>query len=311
MLPEWIDHLWQSLLFCALASVCAFLTRASRAVFRLWLWRAAALKFLLPFALLFWIGEWLGFPVAHTADPVPRTLVAWIDVMAPLLAPAREFELPGASLWLVLLAGAVCLGATFFRIGDETRRTRAELARQEIDVDDVLRYPGLVITALMSLSAMAIVAAAPLAGAVADQQRRHQLLIENSRSLRGAQVVMTAAAPGMGARYRVIADERGVFIRNANLIDLVAIVYALPHSSVWADQMTSGDEGPQNFWLISPRYDLRVAAPVVQPESFDPYALRQPVTKMLAERFGLQIEIDGKCQPPCGNYGVAMSAEPL
>jgi hypothetical protein len=190
-------------------------------------------------------------------------------------------------------------------------RAHGEVARQEIDADDVLRYPGLVITLLMSLSAMAIVAAPLLAGAVADQQRRHELLIENSLSLRGARVLMTEAAPGMGARYRVTADTRGVFIRNANLVDLVAIVYAIPHSSVWADQMASGDESSRNFWLVSPRYDLRVAAMVRDPDDFDAYALRQPVTKLLAERFGIQIEIDGKCQPPCGYYGVAMSAEPL
>jgi hypothetical protein len=174
-----------------------------------------------------------------------------------------------------------------------------------------LRYPGLIVTVLMGMSAVAIVAAPLLAGAVADQTRRHEILIENSLSLRTARVVMTEAAPGMGGRYGVIADGHGVLIRNANLIDLVAIVYSLPHSSVWADQMASGDEELRNFWLLTPRYDVRVAGHVREPERFDPYALRQPVTRILAERFGLQVEIDGKCQPPCGNYGVPMSDDPL
>jgi len=313
MWPACIDHLWQSIAFCAVVSICAFLTRASRAVFRLWLWRVAALKFLLPFALLYRLGEWLGFPVAYTADAVPPALVARIEALTPLLAPAHAFEPPATGGWslLAFLAGAVCLGGVISRVTHEQRRNARELARQAIDVDDVLRYPGLIVTVLMGMSAVAIAAAPLLAGAVADQMRRHELLIQNSLSLRAGRVVMTEAAPGMGGRYRVTADAHGVLIRNANLIDLVAIVYSLPHSSVWADQMASGDDGPKNFWLLSPRYDVRVAAPVRKPEDFDPYALRQPVTRILGERFGLQIEIDGKCQPPCGNYGMPMSDEPL
>jgi hypothetical protein len=107
MSPAFIDHLWQSMLFCAVASACAFLSRASRAVFRQWLWRAAALKFLFPFTLLYWLGEWLGFPVAYTADAVPPALVARIEALTPLLAPAHTFEPPAAWLLVASLTGAV------------------------------------------------------------------------------------------------------------------------------------------------------------------------------------------------------------
>ena len=57
-----------------------------------------------------------------------------------------------------------------------------------------------------------------------------------------------------------------------------------------------------------PRYDVRVTRPVVEPEEFDPFALRARITRMLAERHGLEIYVNSKCQPPCGKYGVPMPA---
>ena len=70
------DHLWQSLLFCALGASLAYLARDNAAVVRLWLWRICSLKFLVPFSLLFALGRWLGFPLMHSADPLPARLKA-------------------------------------------------------------------------------------------------------------------------------------------------------------------------------------------------------------------------------------------
>jgi hypothetical protein len=64
-------------------------------------------------------------------------------------------------------------------------------------------------------------------------------------------------------------------------------------------------EGAQD-WFIVPRYDVRVTGRVLDPERFDPLALRARITRMLAERHGLEIYVDSKCQPPCGKYGVPM-----
>jgi len=315
-MTAFVDHLWQSLLVSGAIAVCAFLTRASRAIFRLWLWRVAALKFLFPFALIHMLGEWIGFPVAYTADPAPPSLVAFLDALAPPFAPGRLLESPGIGSWwaplLALSASALCVHGAIARSGVERRRVREEWERRERDVNDVRRYPGLWATALMTISALVTVSAPLLDGALADRQRRHELLIVNSLSLRQGRIVMTEAAPGMGERYRVVADVNGVLIRNANLIDIVAIVYAIHRSAVWTEYRASPDPVAQrNFWMIWPRYDVRVIAPVRDPGAFDPYSLRQPVTKLLAERFGLEINLDNKCQPPCGNYGVAMSPEPL
>ena len=52
-------------------TLLAFLSAYDFAPLRLWMWRIAALKFALPFAMLVAIGEWLGFPVKYPDDPAP------------------------------------------------------------------------------------------------------------------------------------------------------------------------------------------------------------------------------------------------
>jgi hypothetical protein len=49
------DHLWQSTVFAAGAALLTLAFRRNRAHVRYWLWLAASVKFLIPFALL-WIG---------------------------------------------------------------------------------------------------------------------------------------------------------------------------------------------------------------------------------------------------------------
>ena len=54
------------------------------------------------------------------------------------------------------------------------------------------------------------------------------------------------------------------------------------------------------------RLCTRIRAHIVEAAEFDAYALRPRLTKYLAERFGYEIYINGRCQPPCGKYGVAV-----
>lgn len=51
------DHLWQSTWFVLVASLLALLVRRDFARVRYWIWLAASLKFLVPFAFLGWIGH--------------------------------------------------------------------------------------------------------------------------------------------------------------------------------------------------------------------------------------------------------------
>jgi hypothetical protein len=310
-----VDHLWQSC--CCSGVACAFslLTRGNAAVVRLWIWRIAALKLLLPFSLLFKLGAWLGFPSPHAADPAPATLIRLFATFAPFTSPARPYRWTGLELLfaaLVTLAGAAaCAYGLRNRLRVERTRTADEAARRERDVDDIESRPGFLKSALMSAFVLCAISIPMLAGAVHDRQQRRERLIENSRSLRDAPFAINPAASGLGTRYRIDANAHGVTIRNANIHDLVAIVYGVRRHSVITPQMMSQVDATSRSWMHWPRYDVRIEAAVPEPRDFEPYALRQGLTRLLAEKFGLEIYVNGDCQPPCGNYRLALAEDPL
>ena len=82
-----LDHLWQSTLVAALAALLALSLRHNSARVRFWLWFAASLKFLVPFAALAALGERLAalLPVTVTASP---RLLATLPVAETISAPA-------------------------------------------------------------------------------------------------------------------------------------------------------------------------------------------------------------------------------
>ena len=176
------------------------------------------------------------------------------------------------------------------------------------DPDDIVRRPGFFNAALLASCAMLFVALPLLAGAVEDRQRHYELLVRNAQSLREATVTMTPAESGMGTRHRVDAEAGGVLIRNVTIQELAGIAYGVTRYYVRGEHFY--EEGEQD-WLIVPRYDVQVSGRVSEPEEFDPFSLRARITRLLAERHGLEIYVDSKCQPPCGKYGVPMPADPL
>src|SRR3954469_22973739 len=112
MLSGFIDHLWQSSGFFAAVFVLAYLTRRNSAALRLWSWRIAALKFLLPFGLWFALGAWIGFPGGHSAVPPPAALTELVTRGMSLAAPARTFDATEwtqrIALLLALALAALC-----------------------------------------------------------------------------------------------------------------------------------------------------------------------------------------------------------
>lgn len=310
------DHLWQSLLFLATCALLALLLRPNSARVRLWVWRIALLKFLMPFALLHGMGAWLGFPASHVSDPTPAFLVDAVADARRVFAPAQQVGLSGIA---GVAASALLLLIALGWAPKVVEQMRVERFRARGELLQVLREPaaiparsvGFAKAALMTALVFAVSAGPLLAGAVDDHQHRRELLIANSLSLRAGTVEMKVAAPGMGTRTRVIADPHGVLVRNANLMDLVSLAYGVSVFSVFGDQMVEGEDGEQHYWLLTPRYDVRVTAPVREPENFEPYALRQTVTRLIAERFGSEIHMNGECQPPCGRYGVPLADAPL
>jgi beta-lactamase regulating signal transducer with metallopeptidase domain len=86
MIAGLLDHLWQSTLFAGGIALLTLFFRRNGAAVRFWLWFAASLKFLAPFAGLVALGEYLSrqFPAA-----LPSSLLAIQPTAEKLSAPAR------------------------------------------------------------------------------------------------------------------------------------------------------------------------------------------------------------------------------
>ena len=105
-----IDHLWQSTLFAAAIALLTLAFRRTHAQARYWLWFAASLKFLIPFAALTAIGAQLQWRDALPQAPREWT-IAFEAVSQPFVPPRVDIafaQTPGASgLPLATLFGAM------------------------------------------------------------------------------------------------------------------------------------------------------------------------------------------------------------
>jgi hypothetical protein len=310
MVAALVDHLWQSVLILGLLALAAALAHGGAAIVRLWIWRIAALKFCVPFHVLFVVGGWLGYPIRYPEDSAPAYFTAPIAAAAPYVTPAQA---RGIGAWplvtsLTLIAAALvpCVRHVRERLREERRKVSQELARTQLDPDDV--EPGLGFVRGLAFTAVAImVLAAPMvAGAVDDRLSRHAQLLDDAHSFFDADVSMKPAAPGMGQRARLIARRDGVFIRNASIQELAGFAYGVNRTFVWGDHFIQRGELD---WLVDARYDVSIPGRIRDPERFDSYALRIPITRMLALKHGLELYVNDKCQPPCGRYGVTIPEE--
>jgi len=117
-----INHLWQSTLFCGGAWLITLALRANSASLRHWVWLLASLKFLVPFSLLFYVGSYIGLPVARTADIQPLMLGDALQSVSLLVSPTdalRATSSGAVSIALIMLlavwiAGALVVGARWF-----------------------------------------------------------------------------------------------------------------------------------------------------------------------------------------------------
>jgi bla regulator protein BlaR1 len=111
MIPaDLLNHLWQSTLFAAVAGLLTLLLRRNRARTRYWLWLAASMKFLIPFALLVNVGSYFAprTPSASIAAPaqpsIEQTLLApALAIATPVAVPQSPSRLPA-----VLFAAWLC-----------------------------------------------------------------------------------------------------------------------------------------------------------------------------------------------------------
>lgn len=298
-----IDHLWQTLLCVALAAGLVATLRRCAAQARLWTWRLAAGKFLVPFAGLAAIGGWFGFPVRFAGDPPPASMIALVDQLSPWFALAGWFDSAAARIVaaaILLLAAAAAARWLLGNIHREALRARVEQLRLEADPDDREPSPGFFQAALFTACAAAVLAVPLLGGAVRGSVHAYQVLDANSQNMSEARVTIRPARKGAGRRFFLDVDAHGVSIRNVSVRELAAMAYGVNRLSVRGDHFR---EGNAEDWLVDTRHDVRIEAPVIEPEDFDTYALRDTITRELATSFGLEIYVNNTCQKPCGKWG--------
>jgi bla regulator protein BlaR1 len=79
-----VNHLLQSTLFAGVAGLLTLVLKKNHARARYWLWLAASVKFLIPFAVLVDIGSHLGWSPAH---PVIRRMTVIVEEVHLLRTP--------------------------------------------------------------------------------------------------------------------------------------------------------------------------------------------------------------------------------
>ena len=149
MIEQAANHLWQSTLFAAIAGLLTLAFRNNRAQVRYWLWLAASLKFLIPFAALTALGSQFGWlaPVrvmrletTVVADAMTRTFsqaeagaVGGGSTASPIVIAALPLLLP--AIWFggcVLILGVWCV--RWRRIAAAVRRTDEITAGRELEI---------------------------------------------------------------------------------------------------------------------------------------------------------------------------------
>src|ERR1700730_2049083 len=108
------NHLWQSTLFVAVVGLLALSLKRNQARVRHWLWLAASVKFLVPFAALVALGGQFGWQSAASVVQPDVTFVIGA-ISQPFSRPEVAAAPPAASgvtvLPILLLAIWFCGGA--------------------------------------------------------------------------------------------------------------------------------------------------------------------------------------------------------
>jgi bla regulator protein BlaR1 len=172
--------------------------------------------------------------------------------------------------------------------GDLTRRIR-----QILDGASPVSL-GFIKAFVLTVSTLLVAAVPLLAGAVDEAARRRAQVDVNSRELRDAVIGVNPSAHSAGesAHPHLSATGNEVIIRNTSLRELIALAYGVDGHEI------SGGGG----MLDDARYEIRASVPggVSDPGRFEPAALREAVTRLLAVRFNLELHVNHLCQSPCG-----------
>ena len=108
------NHLWQSTLFALVAALLTAALRSNRAGVRYYLWLAASVKFLIPFAVLETLGSRIPWKNAAAA---PAVTFAIAHVSQPFSAGSTPTEVPAVSsagVWLPLVLAVTWLAGVLW-----------------------------------------------------------------------------------------------------------------------------------------------------------------------------------------------------
>jgi beta-lactamase regulating signal transducer with metallopeptidase domain len=90
-----VNHLWQSTVFAAVAGLLALALRNNLAQVRYWLWLAASVKFLIPFAILVDVDSHFGWHPESAISTTPSVFPSIIEqVSQPFAAPVLLLTTP-------------------------------------------------------------------------------------------------------------------------------------------------------------------------------------------------------------------------
>ncbi len=134
-----LNHLWQSTLFAAMAALLTLLFRKNHARVRYSLWLAASIKFLIPFSLFIAIGNSIDFSRQRAAS-IAQPAVAIVEGFSqPFGSTDLAVRIPAAAkpdrshlLWMVVSAMWIggCLAVLAFYLA-KSRRMREAVRKAE------------------------------------------------------------------------------------------------------------------------------------------------------------------------------------
>lgn len=112
MCALFVQHLWQSTLFVIAAWLLARACRRNSATIRYWIWFTASVKFLVPFALLQRLGDYVGrsLPEPPPVDPVV------IEVGNAIFVPSLPSIADSAGSHLQIIVAIWALGAAILML---------------------------------------------------------------------------------------------------------------------------------------------------------------------------------------------------
>lgn len=130
-----VHHVLESTVFAAVAGLLALAFRRERAGIRHWLWMAASVKFLIPFAVLVALGSRVPWRAAPAA-PEPELTFVMADLAQPAAPPRTVPAPPARSDWLPDALGTLWLGgaAAFLLRWRRRWKTTADCLREATPV---------------------------------------------------------------------------------------------------------------------------------------------------------------------------------